>query len=239
MIRKVHCLFEQSGTFKNEFKKFGINAEDYDILNEFGQTDHQIDLFKEIRGGYDGEPSIFDDMTQDDLILAFFPCTRFEASVQTWFAGNNYSQKDWSNQRKLEYELVLHRELSELYEMLTKMTIIVYRKNLRMVIENPESQPHYLTRYWCIKPTIIDKNRRENGDYYEKSTQYWFINFEPMQNFIFEPLEYVPKRRICVEGSKTQRSMIHPQYANRFIKMYLLEEYDTNNYWKGVKNEQS
>ena len=50
-INKVFCLFEQSGTFKNEFIKLGIPAEDYDILNDFGQTDHVIDLFAEIRGG--------------------------------------------------------------------------------------------------------------------------------------------------------------------------------------------
>ena len=48
---KAHCLFEQSGTFKNEFKKMGIEAEDYDILDDYGQTDHKIDLFAEIRGG--------------------------------------------------------------------------------------------------------------------------------------------------------------------------------------------
>ena len=48
---EVHCLFEQSGTFKNEFIKLGINAYDYDIQNEFNQTDYVIDLFKEIRGG--------------------------------------------------------------------------------------------------------------------------------------------------------------------------------------------
>lgn len=47
----AHCLFEQSGTFKNEFKKLGIEAYDYDILNEYGETDYQIDLFSEIRGG--------------------------------------------------------------------------------------------------------------------------------------------------------------------------------------------
>ena len=47
----VHCLFEQSGTFKNEFKKLGINAIDYDIQNEFGETDRVLDLFAEIRGG--------------------------------------------------------------------------------------------------------------------------------------------------------------------------------------------
>lgn len=43
---KVHCFFEQSGTFKNEFIKLGIPAEDYDIQNNFGETDHQEDLFK-------------------------------------------------------------------------------------------------------------------------------------------------------------------------------------------------
>ena len=50
-VKKVHCLFEQSGTFKNEFKKLGIDAEDYDILDDFGETDHIVDLFAEIRGG--------------------------------------------------------------------------------------------------------------------------------------------------------------------------------------------
>jgi len=48
---KVHCLFEQSGTFKREFKKLGYDAEDYDIQDNFGETDHVIDLFNEIRGG--------------------------------------------------------------------------------------------------------------------------------------------------------------------------------------------
>ena len=52
-IRKVHCLFEQSGTFKNEFIKLGIPAEDYDIQNNFNQTDHVIDLFAEIENAYE------------------------------------------------------------------------------------------------------------------------------------------------------------------------------------------
>ena len=32
---KVHCFFEQSGTFKNEFIKLGIPAEDYDFIAKF------------------------------------------------------------------------------------------------------------------------------------------------------------------------------------------------------------
>ena len=50
----VHCLFEQSGTFKNEFIKLGIPAKDYDIQNNFGETDHVIDLFEEIENAYTG-----------------------------------------------------------------------------------------------------------------------------------------------------------------------------------------
>lgn len=57
---KVHCFFEQSGTFKNEFKKLGIPAFDYDLQNHFGETDHQIDLFAEIESAYEGKPSVFD-----------------------------------------------------------------------------------------------------------------------------------------------------------------------------------
>lgn len=49
---KVHCFFEQSGTFKNEFIKLGIPAEDYDIQNNFGETDHVIDLFAQIDAAY-------------------------------------------------------------------------------------------------------------------------------------------------------------------------------------------
>ena len=50
-----HCFFEQSGTFKNEFKKLGYEAYDYDILNDFGETDFQVDLFKEIDTAYERE----------------------------------------------------------------------------------------------------------------------------------------------------------------------------------------
>lgn len=224
----AHCLFEQSGTFKNEFKKMGIEAYDYDILNDYGQTDYQIDLYEEIRGGYDGLPSIFDKMKQDDIILAFFPCTRFEAQILLHFRGDAYQMKNYTDLKKLERDLILHSELSENYELITKLTILVIKKGLRMVFENPFSEQHYLTRYWCLKPSIIDKNRRLNGDYCTKPTQYWFIGFEPQHNLVFEPIKYVEKRSINNMTTKdgknktVRRSEIHPQYANRFIRQYLI-----------------
>lgn len=51
---KVWCMFEQSGTFKNEFRKLGYDAVDLDIQNNFGETDRVVDLFSEIENAYGG-----------------------------------------------------------------------------------------------------------------------------------------------------------------------------------------
>ena len=69
---KVHCFFEQSGTFKNEFKKLGYEAEDYDLKNHFGETDHQIDLFAEIESAYEGKPSVFDTIRGGKIMTLFW-----------------------------------------------------------------------------------------------------------------------------------------------------------------------
>ena len=180
-------------------------------------------------GGYDGKPSIFDKISQDDLILAFFPCTRFESRVPLWFRGEAQQQKNWTIFQKLDYSMNLHDELHEFYLLISKLVYVAKKKGLRMVIENPYMQPHYLTTYWCLRPTLIDKDRTQNGDYYQKPTQYWFINFEPHYNLVFEPIDYVEKQVISKVKKKdelsvkTQRSMIHPQYANRFIRQYLID----------------
>ena len=91
---KVHCMFEQSGTFKNEFKKLGYEAEDYDIQNNFGETDNVVDLFKAIEDAYDGKPSLFDNITEDDLIMAFFPCINFCDAKTMIFKGVSIFQKN-------------------------------------------------------------------------------------------------------------------------------------------------
>lgn len=241
----VHCLFEQSGTFKNEFKKLGIDAEDYDILNDFGETDHIIDLFAEIRGGYNGEPSIFDTFTKDDLIMAFFPCVRFENQVMLWFRGQSMSQKDWNTEQKMIHCMKLQEEVSEMYELVNKLFLICIYRGLKLIMENPYSEEHYLRRYWCLPATLIDKDRRLRGDYYKKPTQYWFLNIEPRHNFIFEAM---PNNAIPYEGGdavknmtvglmekhtgikckqNVARSMIHPDYANRFIREHILDQGET------------
>ena len=132
-------------------------------------------------------------------------------------------------EQKMATDLKLHKELNRNYELITKLVIICLRKNIKLIIENPYSEQHYLTRYWALKPSIIDKDRSLEGDYFKKPTQYYFINFEPEQNVIFEPQLFVPlmtidNPRIDGKSKTTSRSMIHPQYANRFIRTYILKE---------------
>lgn len=234
---KVHCLFEQSGTFKKEFIKLGHQAFDYDIQNEFGQTDFIVNLFGQIEGGYKGEPSIFDAMTKDDLIMAFFPCVRFENQVMLWFRGQNYSQRDWSDEQKMERCINLHEELNHNYKLVNQLFITCIRKGLKLIMENPFSEEHYLRRYWCYQPAVIDRDRTERGDYFVKPTQYYFLNCKPQNNLIFETMDYngincynaitkMTKEDYghVAKNAKTARSMIHPQYANRFIREFILEE---------------
>ena len=219
---KIHCFFEQSGTFKNEFKKLGYEAEDYDILNDFGETDNQIDLFSEIEKAYRKENSVFDKITSDDLIMAFFPCVRFEEQIRLGFRGEQYQLKNYTDEQKLEYDLKLHSELAKLYELVTKLAIVCLRKSLKLIIENPWSERHYLRQFWALKPKIIDKNRRLKGDYYIKPTQYWFIGCEPKDNFVLEPIEITSYKTVEYVDNAVERSLISKNYARRFIKEFII-----------------
>lgn len=233
----VHCFFEQSGTFKNEFKKLGYEAYDYDILNDYGETDYQMDLFEEIVGGYDGKPSVFDSISPDDLILAFFPCVRFENQIMLSFRGQLHGMEKWDYRRKMIHDMELLEELKYNYDLVNKMFIVCMDKGLKLVMENPYSEEHFLRRYWCYSPAIIDRDRRKNGDLFKKPTQYWFWGLEPKNNLVFEPLEYIEfdskdalremrRKDADIVGAKTikqARSKIQPTYANRFIRQYLIE----------------
>lgn len=179
-------------------------------------------FFEKLSWNFRGGVSLFKEIKENDLIIAFFPCIRFEAQQLLNFRGENSGFKNWDVNNKLAYNLMYHQELNYMYSLITKLVLVCLRRKLRLIIENPYSTQHYLTRYWCIKPSIIDNNRSLEGDWYKKPTQYWFINCEPENNFFMEPLEQVERKTISSEN-KVNRSMIHPQYARRFIKTYILD----------------
>ncbi len=249
---KVHCFFEQSGTFKNEFKKLGYEAFDYDIQNNFGQTDYVIDLFAEIEKGYAGKNSIFDSITKDDLIVAFFPCIKFCNMAEY----NQRSAQESMRRRGVDIHRIydfLKKESDEryfFYQKALKMFGVVEFKGLRMIMENPWHIMNYTNYFWFCKPKLIDEDRRWRGDWFKKPTAYWFVNCEPMSGFsrTYVPIEKrrnvgmtqqwgdKAKLKNYAKGSKQagicseERSMMSPDYARNFICDFILgKEQDLNN----------
>ena len=225
---KVHCFFEQSGTFKNEFIKLGIPAEDYDIQNNFNETDHVKDLFAEIEKGYEGKPSIFDDISEDDLIIAFFPCIYFETMSMLYFSFDSLNNRHKTKYDRVKDAIDRLEKRNELHSLLYKLTYIVEKRGLRLIIENPATKPHYLIDTQNFpKPALIDKNRMLRGDYFKKPTAYWFFNCEPTWGNSYQNDKKQKIVNDCKQGAKAglcseERSMISPDYARNFICDFIL-----------------
>ena len=224
---KVHCFFEQSGTFKNEFIKLGIHAEDYDIQNNFGQTDHVVDLFSEIEKAYGGGASVFDNVSKDDLILAFFPCIYFSCISSVWFSLTQKNHRCWTLDRIMDDIIERNKNRSIFFEILNKFCAVCLKKNIRMVFENPWSENHFLKFGFLKKPSLVDTDRTLRGDYYVKPTAYWFWNCEPTNG---QSIQIKRKARSILSSSpgkaagicSEERSMISPDYARNFICDFIL-----------------
>src|SRR5574344_1948592 len=224
---KVHCFFEQSGTFKNEFKKLGYEAFDYDIQNNFNETDYVIDLFKAIEDAYDDKPSLFDDITQDDLIMAFFPCIYFCATSQMAFSYGctNYRKLDIKGKTEKILERSSNRE--RFFSLAVKLFAIVQIKNVKFIMENPWSMQTFLKSNFVMPPTFVDNNRTLRGDYFIKPTAYWFLNCKPTQGL---SIQKDKKTRRIIDARPSdeagvcseERSLISPDYARNFICDFIL-----------------
>ena len=229
---KVHCLFEQSGTFKNEFIKLGIPAEDYDIQNNFGETDNMVDLFAEIEKGYDNQPSIFDKIGGGDLIMAFFPCIRFcsvmeqiqhedfyDASQKRKknFGSKEYYQQKWSVLRGYS------QERFRFYDLALKLTAICQIRGFRMVMENPWHPTNFTNHFWFMRTSIIDKDRTKRGDYFKKPTAYWFVGCTPTfgQSFQQTPKDKVRTITAGSGASKTKRKLKGSMEQDELDKRYI------------------
>lgn len=225
---KVHCFFEQSGTFKQEFIKLGIPAEDYDIQDNFGQTDHKIDLFHEIEEAYRGGQSVFDSISCDDLIMAFFPCIYFETMSMMYFDCSILNNRHKPLYGRIDDALERLEMRNKFHILLYKLVWLADKRGLMLIIENPATVPNYIVgQQNFIKPTIIDKNRMLRGDYFVKPTAYWFFNLTPTDGFTYQcdkkrkiiiDCKSAPRAGLCSE----ERSMISPDYARNFICDFII-----------------
>lgn len=224
----IHCFFEQSGVFKNEFRKLGYEAFDYDLQNNFNATDYQIDLFNEIENAYRGGQSIFDSISCDDLIMAFFPCIYFTGSTNPcYYTLENLNYRNLTLPEKIDKILERSTNRQKFFELLIKLVGICLIKGLRMIIENPYSSSHYLCNNFFKQPNFVDKDRTLRGDYFKKPTGYWYFNCEPT----FGKSIQKDKKTLRVWDCKgadhaglcsEERSMISPDYARNFICDFIL-----------------
>lgn len=234
---KVHLMFEQSGVFKNEFKKLGYEAYDYDIQNNHGETDYQIDLFKEIEDAYDGKPSLFDSIRggQDgDLIMAFFPCIYFCQMSQYMQSLNSINYRSLTEDEAIDKIIERQNNRNKYLVLLTKLVGICLRMGIKMIFENPITGS-FLNNYFLKPPTIRDMNRMLRGDYFVKPTGFWFWNCEPTYGFT-EQRDKEKKKVSLAESRWSQkaglcseeRSMISPDYARNFICDFILGKEQKN-----------
>lgn len=141
------------------------------------------------------------------------------------FRGEQKQIINYSEDKKLEYAMRLSKEREQNYQVVSELAWVCVTRGLRLIIENPYSTQHFLTRYWPLKPKWIDKDRTIRGDYYKKPTQYWFVNCEPKHNFVLEPQPLIETTKQIVKiTDKAERSMIAPAYAERFIKEFILDQ---------------
>ena len=235
---KVYCFFEQSGTFKNEFIKLGIPAEDYDIQNNFGQTDHVVNLFGEIEKCYAGGESLFDDITKDDLIIAFFPCIFFCEANARLFRFEDMTNRTHTHERAVADILKRSQNRQYFFELALKMFAVCDIKGLRLIVENPYSKIHFLQQYFPYRPKLIDKDRSLRGDKFKKPTQYWFVNCDPTNGFSYQKVKPIAVNSfqsvnhndenykklsdknifLCTE----EKSMMTTDYARNFICDFIL-----------------
>lgn len=222
-FNKVFCLFEQSGTFKNAFEKMGFEAVDYDI-QATEHTGKSTDIFNDIFICFNHlTATLFDKISENDLVMAFFPCTYFSDQSQLSSRGDSFGQKEWSLSKKLEYSLWQMGERTKYYENLCMLCHIAIEKGFKLVIENPYGKINFLKQFFPIKPAVIINDRTLYGDYFKKPTQFFFINCKP--SFQLERQIRLPKekRKIVEKEHGFLRSKISPDFAKNFIIDFILE----------------
>ena len=234
-MKTIHCLFEQSGTFKNVFKEFGHEALDYDMLNEHGQTDVQIDLFKEIENEYDNivngsmiHKTIFTNMSKDnDFIMAFFPCTHFADANQLQYRLLIGGKKRELTIEATERLIARNKQRAYFFELYLKFVKIVKHKGIPTIIENPASSgdKNYLVMFSPVDVGYYEKDRSIFGDRFKKPTNFFTVNFEMKEKLMmFEDKVYETINIYDIQSKAVStggRSKIENNYANNFYKRFL------------------
>ena len=173
--------------------------------------------------------SIFDNITKDDLIIAFFPCIYFTGSVNPcYYTLENINYKSLTLREKFEKILERSRNRQKFFELLNMLVAICLEKGIRLIIENPfDDSKHYLKNNFLSAPSVYDKNRLLRGDYFKKPTGYWYFNCKPTYGESWQNDKKPKTVWSAVRGTQAgicseERSMISPDYARNFICDFII-----------------
>lgn len=170
---------------------------------------------------------MFDKITKDDLIMAFFPCIYFCAASQMAFFWTYVNYRAKSMREKTDLILQRSRDREYFFALAVKMLAVAEMRGLRLVMENPWSEQTFLKANFVAAPTLVDMDRTKRGDYYTKPTAYWYINCEPTFGRSYQ----CPKEHKTIMKSKCasraglcseERSLISPDYARNFICDFII-----------------
>lgn len=225
----IHCLFEQTHTFADAIIRDGrSSALCYDID---GNPDVKCDIFMEIDKWINGLPSLFDNIAETDLVLAFFPCTYFSGfnkPMLSMTAQISQFEKFTPVQRA---QCIARRagNFAVYYGYICKLIAIAQTVGFHLIIENP-AHTSFLRDFTPCDTFFIDYDRRRHGDEFAKPTYFFFINKPLPLDCNNDNSFKVDKsgRGICDIRGMLERSTITPAYADWFVKniIYSPETYE-------------
>lgn len=169
---------------------------------------------------------MFNSITTDDLIIAFFPCIYFTGSSNP-LEFSIHTHKTLSVPDRIKKIINRSKNREYFYELLLKLSHTIYSRNLRLIFENPFNPLSYLDNNFLFAPQVYDTNRLLRGDYFVKPTAYWFLNCEPTYGESYQQ-DKKQKRIREIPGAKgdglcsEERSMISTDYARNFICDFII-----------------
>lgn len=170
---------------------------------------------------------MFDSITKDDLIVAFFPCIYFCAMSQMAFSFGYTNYRKMSMKQKTDAILERSANRENFFKLAVKMISIACQRNIPLVMENPWAEQTFLKANFVKAPDIVDEDRTLRGDYFMKPTAYWFFNCEPTHGKTIQN-DKVRKNILSTKGSgkaglcSEDRSMISSDYARNWICDFIL-----------------
>ena len=148
-----------------------------------------------------------------------------------YFSLDTHNNEHKKNYERIQDAMDRLEKRTYFHSLLYKMIYLSFRLGIRLIIENPATQPNYLVgQQNFLKPTLIDSNRMERGDYFVKPTAYWFFNCKPTYGFSYQNNK---KQKIIMNSKQgkeagvcsEERSLISPDYARNWICDFVIGKY--------------